>query len=78
MKKLPELLKRTGHTSLDNLMLDYGFVTNSVEGKTKLLIELSARWAETLIDKPQPIWWKKFIETISKWITKFTGKILNE
>ena len=78
MKKLPELLKRTGHKSLQSLMLDYGFTTESKEGKIKLLMELAARWAETLTDKPKPSWWKQFIESISKWITKFTGKILNE
>jgi hypothetical protein len=78
MKKLPQLLKRTGHKSLESLMLDYGFTTESEEGKIKLLMELAARWAETLTDKPKPSWWKQLIEKISKWITEFTGKILNE
>jgi hypothetical protein len=78
MEKLPELLKRTGHTSLENLMLDYGFTNQSEEGKIKLLMELAARWAETLIDKPKPSWWKEFLTSIQTWITKFTGKILNE
>lgn len=78
MKKLPELLKRTGHTSLENLLLDYGFAKNSEEGKFKLLQELSARWAETLVDKPKPTWWKNLLQSISNWITKFTGKTLNE
>lgn len=78
MKKLPELLKRTGHTSLENLMLDYGFTTESEEGKIKLLMELTARWAETLIDKPKPSWWIQLLGKISDWITKFTGKTLSE
>jgi hypothetical protein len=78
MKKLPELLKRTGHKSLESLMLDYGFTKESEEGKIKLLMELAARWAETLTDKSKPSWWKKLIDSISKWITKFTGKVLNE
>ena len=78
MKKLPELLKRTGHKSLESLMLDYGFTTQSEEGKIKLLMELAARWAETLTDKSKPSWWKKLVDSISKWITKFTGKVLNE
>ena len=78
MKKLPELLKRTGHESLKSLMLDYGFTTESEEGKVKLLSELAARWAETLVNKPKPSWWKDFLTSIQKWITKFTGKILNE
>jgi hypothetical protein len=78
MKKLPELLKRTGHDSLKSLMLDYGFTTESEEGKVKLLSELAARWAETLVNKPKPSWWKDFLTSIQEWITKFTGKILNE
>ena len=78
MKKLPELLKRTGHESLKSLMLDYGFTTESEEGKVKLLSELAARWAETLVNKPKPSWWKDFLTSIQKWITKFTSKILNE
>jgi hypothetical protein len=78
MEKLPELLKRTGHTSLSNLMLDYGFTTNSEDGKIKLLSELAARWAETLVDKPKPSWWENLIQNISNWIKKFTGKTLSE
>ena len=78
MKKLPELLKRTGHKDLESLMLDYGFDKTTEDGKIKLLMELAARWAETLTDKPQPSWWKKLIQNISEWITKFTGKTLNE
>jgi hypothetical protein len=78
MEKLPELLKRTGHTSLDNLMLDYGFDKNSEEGKFKLLQELAARWAETLIDKPKPNWWKDLLQKIGEWIKQFTGKVLTE
>jgi hypothetical protein len=78
MEKLPELLKRTGHTSLDNLMLDYGFDKNSEEGKFKLLQELAARWAETLIDKPKPSWWKDLLQKIGDWIKQFTGKVLTE
>jgi hypothetical protein len=78
MEKLPELLKRTGHKNLESLMLDYGFTTSSEEGKIKLLMELAARWAETLTDKVQPSWWKTFIESIQKWIANFTGRTLNE
>ena len=78
MEKLPELLKRTGHKSLENLMLDYGFTTTSEEGKIKLLMELAARWAETLTDKSKPSWWKEFIENIKNWIKQFTGKTLSE
>ena len=78
MKKLPELLKRTGHKSLESLMLDYGFVKTSKEGKIKLLMELAARWAETLVDKPKPAWWKELLQSIKNWITKFTGVVLNE
>jgi hypothetical protein len=59
-------------------MLDYGFTKESEEGKIKLLMELAARWAETLTDKSKPSWWKKLIDSIGKWITKFTGKVLNE
>jgi hypothetical protein len=78
MKKLPELLKRTGHKNVNDLVKDYGFDINKQEGKIKLLSELAARWAETLINKPKPSWWKEFLMSIQKWITKFTGKILNE
>jgi hypothetical protein len=78
MQKLPELLKRTGHKSLEGLMLDYGFTTESTEGKIKLLMELTARWAETLVNKPKPSWWKKLIQSITEWIKNFTGKTLNE
>lgn len=78
MKKVPELLIRTGHTSIKNLVKDYGFAINTKEGKMKLLMELSARWAETLVDKPKPSWWKEFLENIRQWITNFTGVILNE
>jgi len=78
MRKLPELLKRTGHKSLESLMLDYGFVKTSKEGKIKLLMELAARWAETLVDKPKPAWWKELLQSIKNWITKFTGVVLNE
>jgi hypothetical protein len=59
-------------------MLDYGFTTESEEGKIKLLMELTARWAETLIDKPKPSWWIQLLGKISDWITKFTGKTLSE
>lgn len=78
MKKLPELLKRTGHKTLEDLVRDYGFNIRTEDGKAKLLAELAARWSETLINKPKPSWWKKFITDIKNWITKFTGKILNE
>ena len=78
MEKLPELLKRTGHTSLSNLMLDYGFTTNNEDGKIKLLSELAARWAETLVDKPKPAWWAYLIQNISNSIKKFTGETRSE
>jgi len=78
MKKLPELLGRTGHKSLEKLMFDYGFTLDSQEGKAKLLMELAARWAETLTDKPKPSWWKELINSIKNWIKKFTGKDLTE
>ena len=78
MKKLPELLERTGHKTLEDLVRDYGFNIRTEDGKAKLLAELAARWSETLINKPKPSWWKKFITDIKNWITKFTGKILNE
>lgn len=78
MEKASELLKRTGHKSIEALINDYGFDANSEEGKAKLLTELVARWAETLVDKPKPSWWKSFLETIKNWIKKFTGKVLNE
>lgn len=78
MKKLPELLKRTGHSTLEELVKDYGFTINSKEGKSKLLMELAARWAETLVNKSKPSWWKEFIQSIKNWIKQFTGKTLNE
>jgi hypothetical protein len=78
MEKLPELLKRTGHTTLESLLLDYGFDSNSTEGKTKLLMELAARWAETLVDKPKPSWWVELLQSIGQWLTKFTGNTLTE
>jgi hypothetical protein len=78
MKALPQLLKRTGHKNVEELVKDYGFDINTEEGKIKLLNELAARWAETLVDKPKPSWWREFITSIKKWITKFTGKTLNE
>jgi hypothetical protein len=78
MEKLSELLKRTGHKSLESLMLDYGFDKNSEEGQFKLLQELAARWAETLINKPKPSWWKELLKSIGNWIKQFTSKILNE
>lgn len=76
--KLPELLERTGHNSLNSLMSDYGFDTNSKEGELKLLMELSARWAESFVDKTQPSWWKKLLLNIRQWIKKYTGVELNE
>lgn len=78
MKKLPELLKRTGHKNLESLLEDYGFTKNSEEGRIKLLMELAARWAETLVNKPKPSWWKEFLKSIKNWIAKFTGVILDE
>jgi hypothetical protein len=78
MKKLPDLLKRTGHTTVENLVKDYGFSLETEDGKAKLLMELAARWAETLVDKPKPSWWKQFLTGIQQWVTKFTGKTLNE
>lgn len=82
MQKLPELLKRTGHTSLENLMLDYGFETINgqltKEGEIKLYQELAARWAETFVTKPQPSWWKQLLIKIGDWIKQFTGKQLDE
>jgi len=78
MKKLPELLKRTGHKNLEDLMLDYGFDPSSKDGELKLLSELAARWAETLVGKPKPSWWKRFLQSIKNWIKQFTGKILSE
>ena len=77
-KKLPELLKRTGHTTVNELIQDYGFDINTEEGKTKLLMELTARWAETLKNKPQESWWKKLLGDLIQWFKKFTGKILTE
>jgi len=78
MEKVPELLKRTGHKNIEALVKDYGFDINSEEGKAKLLTELAARWAETLVDKPKPSWWKEFLTSIANWIKRFTGKALNE
>lgn len=78
MEKLPELLKRTGHKNLESLMLDYGFTTNSEDGKAKLLMELAARWAETLVDKPKPSWWVELLQSIGQWLEKFTGVTLTE
>jgi hypothetical protein len=78
MKKLPELLKRTGHKNLEDLMLDYGFDPSSKDGELKLLSELAARWAETLVGKPKPSWWKRFLQSIKNWIKQFTGKVLSE
>jgi len=78
MKKLPELLERTGHKSLESLMLDYGFTKDGEESKIKLLMELSARWAETLVNKPKPIWWKQLMKGLTNWISKFAGVNLNE
>jgi hypothetical protein len=78
MEKLPELLERTGHKNLEALMLDYGFTTNSEDGKAKLLMELAARWAETLVDKPKPSWWIELLQSIGQWIQNFTGKTLTE
>jgi hypothetical protein len=78
MKKLPDLLKRTGHPNIESLLQDYGFSVESEEGKAKLLMELAARWAETLVDKPKPSWWKQFLSGIQQWVKNFTGKTLNE
>lgn len=78
MEKLPELLERTGHISLEELILDYGFDINTRDGKFKLLMELAARWAETLVNRPKPSWWKELLEKIKNWITRFTGKTLTE
>jgi len=78
MEKVPELLKRTGHKNIEALVRDYGFNINSEEGKAKLLSELAARWAETLVDKPKPSWWKRFLQAIRDWIKKFLNKILSE
>ena len=78
MEKLPELLTRTGHKNLESLMLDYGFDINTKEGKFKLLQELAARWAETLVNKPQPTWWKELLAAIGDWIKRFAGHNLNE
>jgi hypothetical protein len=41
-------------------------------------MELTARWAETLVDKPKPAWWKELLRNIRDWIADFTGIILNE
>jgi hypothetical protein len=78
MEKLPDLLKRTGHNTLDELMTDYGFNPESKEGELKLLMELSARWSETLIDKPKPSWWKKLLGSIKNWLKKFANITLSE
>lgn len=78
MKKLPELLNRTGHKNIEELTMDYGFDSNTKEGKSKLLMELAARWAETLVNVPKPSWWKEFLTSIQKWISKFVGKDLSE
>ena len=78
MRKVPELLKRTGHVTVDELVRDYGFERDSKEGRMKLLMELAARWAETLVDKPKPSWWKQFLKDIGQWIKQFTGAVLNE
>jgi hypothetical protein len=59
-------------------MLDYGFDPSSKDGELKLLSELAARWAETLVGKPKPSWWKRFLQSIKNWIKQFTGKILSE
>lgn len=78
ISKLPELLNRTGHKTLNSLILDYGFNPNTQEGEFKLLMELAARWAETLVNKPKPSWWKKLLQNIGQWLKQFTGITLNE
>ena len=54
-------------------MLDYGFTMDSKEGEIKLMMELSARWAESLVGKPRPSWWKKLVGNIKGWLSKFAG-----
>jgi len=83
LKKLPELLERTGHKDLKSLMLDYGFEVGkdgklTEEGEIKLYQELAARWAESLVDKPKPSWWKEILQKIGDWIKQFAGITLNE
>lgn len=77
-KAAPDLLSRTGHKSLAELINDYGFDISSPEGEFKLLSELAARWAEKFADKPAPSWWKKFIGAVKNWLAKFTKVQLTE
>ena len=77
-RKLPELLRRTGHDSFESLILDYGFEVDSVDGQAKVLMELAARWAETLINKPKPSWWRRLILDIKSWLKAFVGVDLTE
>jgi len=78
MKAVPELLQRTGHASLDELALDYGFDAKTAEGDAKLLMELAARWAERFATQPQTTWWKQFIAGLRDWFKKFAKATLTE
>lgn len=78
MKASPDLLKRTGHTSIDELVADYGFDINTKEGETKLLSELAARWSEKFANIPHEEWWKTLIIKLHDWIKQFIGKDLDK
>ena len=79
MEKSEELLKRSGYTSVEELISDYGFDINTKEGELELLMELAARWAETFeTEATKPNWWKNLITNLKAWISEFTGKELTE
>jgi predicted NAD-dependent protein-ADP-ribosyltransferase YbiA (DUF1768 family) len=78
MKAAPELLARTGHNSIEELIKDYGFEVGSVEGRVQLLGELAARWSERFATRPTESWFKKLLTAISQWVKQFTGATLTE
>ena len=80
MKAQSELLARTGHKDLAELVADYGFDIKTPEGEVKLLSELAARWGERFTDQgvAPPNWWKKLMEGISQWVKQFMGKTLDK
>jgi len=75
MEVLPDLLKSTGHTSLEELVADYKIDLNTQAGQLQLWQELAGRWAENLAPQPvrQEAWYDELLDNLAAWIKSFVG-----
>jgi hypothetical protein len=73
LRAMPDLIRESGFDNVDDFLNAYGFDPETREGRTRLLIDLSSRWAGKFADKPKESWWNGFVDALVQWIKKLFG-----